>query len=210
MSKRNLSFWRWQQKAAEDWPQRYIRGEIVFFISLHRFVLPVCFINPTHVPGILSVFPSSHSLACAAVFVAGAGAPPLGSQLRKVSCWEDETRPEFRPSSCWERIRGSLSLRHTYTDPNSKFPSGFSLSFFVSPLLFLTTFPLFTSSQRIYNFPKIYDCHCKKYIKLGKNNTKNDMKHKLRSSKSFNSVLWDDFSKWGVLQLISEWASIKL
>ncbi|CAM4698360.1 unnamed protein product [Leuciscus chuanchicus] len=27
------------------------------------------------------------------VFVAGAGAPPMGSQLRKVSCWADETRP---------------------------------------------------------------------------------------------------------------------
>lgn len=38
-------------------------GEIVPFFSLHRFVLPVCFINPTHVPvpGILSVFPSSYS-----------------------------------------------------------------------------------------------------------------------------------------------------
>lgn len=87
---------------AEDRPQRYVWGEIVLFFSLHRFVLPVCFINPTHVPvpGILSVFPSSHSLACAAVFMAGAGAPPLGSQLRKVSCWADETRPKFRPSSC--------------------------------------------------------------------------------------------------------------
>lgn len=71
--------------------------------------------------------------ACAPVFAAGAGAPPLGSQLRKISCWADETRPKFRPSSRWERIRGSLSLRRTSTDPNSKLPSVFSLFlYFVS------------------------------------------------------------------------------
>lgn len=77
------------------------------FTWRRRSVLPEDFINPADVrfPGTTKhLFHSStpHSAFRTSswpVFEAGAGAPPLGSPLRKAPCSVDETRPQPGPNS---------------------------------------------------------------------------------------------------------------
>lgn len=85
-----------------------------------------------HSTPILSPPSLVHTSCLCSVFVAQAGAPPLGGSFRKGPCWADETRPKLGPSPRWDSIRGSLLLgTHMHTYWNSISPSVFPLSIFL-------------------------------------------------------------------------------